>query len=610
MFDQYQDLDLNTPANGPLNAGYGLVHNRRQAEERIRSCVDLPTAKRQAWLSALKFVAGLKGLPPDCVPLNAQVVREVFAASSPAAARVSIGRWNNIRSDLKAAMIHLGILVPDHGPAAAEWAELLRRLDPRAATPLSRFAQACSSWGVSPTEVDGAVIKQYEAELRDGTICTLPSKRVAQIRRTWNHAARDIEGWPPNLLPAPDRGDKAFYQPLSAFAESFQRDVARFAERLSCRGRMRMLLEADPADLLKMKDQPRRPLKDSTLAGRVDHLRWAASALVATGTPIEDVTSICALVTPVDRVQVIMKFLFERAGEEPSTIAGHVSHVLRIVARYEAKLPPEEVKLISIYNKTFAKKYEGITDKNLDGVMAALQPSAEMRLKAAPRALMATAARLRQAHPRRAYSRALEATLLELLLRRPIRLGNLRQLRLDMHLLRDDPRGGAITRLQIGADETKNNRPILMRIVPETANILERWIRDYRPLSGNAGSPFLFPGWGDDGQPLTPQSVRDRVKAAAKRCAGLKLSPHQFRHLAGAQILEECPGEIETVRQLLGHKSIMTTIRAYTVKKTEEAGERFDLVFATRRDRGCGPSTDEPTPKRPKSPRGKPGAKQ
>jgi len=44
----------------------------------------------------------------------------------------------------------------------------------------------------------------------------------------------------------------------------------------------------------------------------------------------------------------------------------------------------------------------------------------------------------------------------------------------------------------------------------------------------------------------------------------LQLSPQQFRHLGAKVVLDAEPGNFETVRQLLGHKSLHVTVSAYT----------------------------------------------
>ena len=53
------------------------------------------------------------------------------------------------------------------------------------------------------------------------------------------------------------------------------------------------------------------------------------------------------------------------------------------------------------------------------------------------------------------------------------------------------------------------------------------------------------------------------IRTYLKRRAGIALSSHQFRHLSAKVLLDAEPGSFETVRQLLGHKSLTTTVGAY-----------------------------------------------
>jgi integrase len=64
---------------------------------------------------------------------------------------------------------------------------------------------------------------------------------------------------------------------------------------------------------------------------------------------------------------------------------------------------------------------------------------------------------------------------------------------------------------------------------------------------------------------------------------GVKVTPHQFRHLAAKIILDEHPGAYELVRQLLGHKNAKTTTNFYAGIDTRRAGRAHaDLVMKLR----------------------------
>jgi integrase len=57
------------------------------------------------------------------------------------------------------------------------------------------------------------------------------------------------------------------------------------------------------------------------------------------------------------------------------------------------------------------------------------------------------------------------------------------------------------------------------------------------------------------------------------------MNPHLFRHLGALLFLKMNPGQYESVRQLLGHKNIQTTINFYAGFETDEAMHRFNRVI-------------------------------
>jgi integrase len=63
----------------------------------------------------------------------------------------------------------------------------------------------------------------------------------------------------------------------------------------------------------------------------------------------------------------------------------------------------------------------------------------------------------------------------------------------------------------------------------------------------------------------------------------VRLTAHQFRHLAGFLYLRRNPGGHEVVRRLLGHKSIDTTTRFYAGMEVSEAIRHYDKHIESRR---------------------------
>jgi integrase len=74
------------------------------------------------------------------------------------------------------------------------------------------------------------------------------------------------------------------------------------------------------------------------------------------------------------------------------------------------------------------------------------------------------------------------------------------------------------------------------------------------------------------GRARTQAAITVAIQKSVLRYAGVKLTPHQFRHLAAKIILDNNPGAFELVRQLLGHKNPKTTTNFYAGIDTRVPG--------------------------------------
>lgn len=101
-----------------------------------------------------------------------------------------------------------------------------------------------------------------------------------------------------------------------------------------------------------------------------------------------------------------------------------------------------------------------------------------------------------------------------------------------------------------------------MPIVERLAETLKGWY-DRRADELEEECPWVFPT--RPGNALHPNQVRRYVKRAARR-AGLpeaeRVSPHSLRHSFATDVLNQT-GNLELVRQLLGHADISST-QVYT----------------------------------------------
>ena len=93
--------------------------------------------------------------------------------------------------------------------------------------------------------------------------------------------------------------------------------------------------------------------------------------------------------------------------------------------------------------------------------------------------------------------------------------------------------------------------------MPEVVALIQIYTRRALPVLAGGPSRFLFPARSGGTKPEAQLSVQ--LKKAIARHAGLDLNAHAFRHLAAMLFLRRHPGEYETVKLLLGHKSLVTT---------------------------------------------------
>jgi integrase len=80
----------------------------------------------------------------------------------------------------------------------------------------------------------------------------------------------------------------------------------------------------------------------------------------------------------------------------------------------------------------------------------------------------------------------------------------------------------------------------------------------------------------------TSRTLSLRITDRIEKGCGLRTTAHQFRHAAAAIFLKDHPGEYETIRQLLGHRNIQTTMNFYVGLNTIQANEVFGKIIKKR----------------------------
>lgn len=217
----------------------------------------------------------------------------------------------------------------------------------------------------------------------------------------------------------------------------------------------------------------------------------------------------------------------------------------------------------------------GMTEKNSDRLRQFDDIRAQVRLVSLPDRLAKLAKTT--CSPRKAARLVQTALAIDILLMAPMRLGNLVALHRDRHLTFATGRRNGTVHLFLPADEVKNDRPLEFELPHTTARLVALYFTRYRPhLVADADEGWLFPG--DHGGHLHAASLSQRICKSIERYASLVMNIHLFRHLAAKLYLNAHPGDYETVRRLLGHKSLSTTVSSYCELDFARATRRYDDI--------------------------------
>jgi len=205
------------------------------------------------------------------------------------------------------------------------------------------------------------------------------------------------------------------------------------------------------------------------------------------------------------------------------------------------------------------------------------EPENVSALLALPQELMRQARRHR--NPQRGAVRAQMAVAIEILLMAPIRMRNLVNLDIEQNLVRS-VRGRAL-HIVIGSEDVKNQEALEHPLPLESSALIDTYIEKFRPHLALKNGTALFPGIGS--HPKNQDAFGTQISRTIRAHTGLRVHPHLFRHLGAKLYLDANPGDYETVRRVLGHRSLQTTVDFYTGLETPAAVRHFDKTILNLR---------------------------
>jgi hypothetical protein len=523
---------------------------------------ELPNRRRQEWASALRTAGRALDRPLERILADPRHLSPRLSAIVPRAINMSPRSWRNVRSRLRKALSLVRSMSPGRNtnPLTPAWEALWRPLEPRRVKiSLSRFMRYCAAAGIEPDEVGETTFTEFRDHL-DDALLRHPDASFAELVRAWRVAQRTVDGWPSVVFTIPDRRNH-WTLPWPNFPASLREECYSWLHRLA------------GCDLLD--EAPFRPVRPSTVERREHQIRGFASALVLRGRDPSTITSLKDLVEIAAYKEGLRFFLERSGGKSTSTIVDLVG-VLKAIARHHLKMDKDH--LDRMVTKRLSTGQRGLNEKNRNCLRQFDDSDNVVALLGLPRMLMGIAGKNR--NPRAGALQAQIAVAIEILIMAPIRLGNLCSLDLEENLVRPRRRGKEL-HIVLPAEQVKNREPLEYPLPLESVELIELYLKEFRPQLASPSCTALFPGrWGS---PKGNNTLRGQIHQTIRSHTGLEMNPHSFRHVMAKIYLDAIPGGYEVVRRVLGHRSIDTTTAYYTGLETAAAVRHFDGVVLRRR---------------------------
>jgi integrase len=537
----------------------------------ITSATDLCEEKRRHWRSSLTGIARAFDQPLETIPARYSAIRARMASLHHVPLGWAAKTLSNHRANAKAALLWFAKekdILPHGVPLLPAWERLRIRLpDPSTRYRLMPLMRFCSGVQIEPDAVDEAVIDRYMDHRARTTTRAGDDASRRILSRLWNLGIGKIEGWPQLRLIEPPV--KAAEGPSwNDFPEGLREGIESYLTGLTGRRKNKA-------------GQRIRPCKPSTLVMRRRELVAAVRMAVSAGVPLATLTCLGALIHP-DVAEPVLDAYWKKDGEAPSTYTINLASRFVSIAHAIGGFDGDTLQRMEDVQFTLEQHREdGMTEKNLRLIRSVLTDGVWSRVVNLPKQLMERARRERHA-PVRAAVLAQIAVAVAILTVAPIRLDNLTSIRLGENLTK--PGGpNSIYWLTFTKYEVKNSLLLQFKLDEEATALINEYVHDFRPtlVRGN-NADWLFPGEAGDHKEKISFSTQivDRIQ----KSTGLRITVHQFRHAAGALILQHRPGEYELVRRTLGHKSIQTTIRFYLALETTQASEIFTDIIRNKLD--------------------------
>jgi len=126
--------------------------------------------------------------------------------------------------------------------------------------------------------------------------------------------------------------------------------------------------------------------------------------------------------------------------------------------------------------------------------------------------------------------------------------------------------------IRLASDRVKNRRALVYPLPANVCRWLDEYLATYRPRLGGSDSKLLFPG---KNGAKDPRTLLEQVSEQVFEATGMRVTLHQFRHIAAALFLQTEPANFADVKDFLGHRNLATTLKFYAPTSSMLAQQRF-----------------------------------
>ena len=544
-----------------------------ELQQKVWANDELSYPRRREIASAINTVAGWFKLPLDMIPASTSFLRDRFKHVHPSHVNVSRRRIQNVRSLIMAAFRAEGIttkLAPYMTPMAPAWKTLWDKLEGSTyhRTELSRLFRYCSNQGINPDELNDDISVAYLDALETEALVTKPQTRHQSVCRVWNKCA-DIyheKGWPRIALAVPRYEERLYSIDEALVSDGIKKDLDDY---------LTFLAGDDPFSAHA------KPFKPKSLVAVKGHFWRYISALHYKGVDLTALDHLADLVTN-DMFTLGIRWFWERNQNETSKHIGEIAWAVRCYAVKHLTADDETIAFYAEAMKRLRINQQGLSDKNQTAMAQFDDPRVVETFVSLPPRLWDKAATIQKtAGSNRIAKKAcllVQASVaIEILMFAPMRISNLQGLRLDEHISWQAGR----MRINIPRQQVKNDQALDFLLPASVSKRVKCYIDDCRQHLTTKANPYLFPG--RLGKPKDSTCLRNQIENTLWNEAGIRLTPHQFRHAAAKILLDAKPGHYEVVRKVLGHKSLTTTYSHYAGAETQAAISLFDDVIIQHR---------------------------